>query len=256
MRWCCSCTRDPHRRNDWLLHHASQRRIYTSARTRQRPGRRRRRPTIVGRKAELGNRPCTLLRVDCPAMIDTMGAWPASPKAPASGTLRMTLPPVGHPAAISRTSSTLPAFSAASSFQCPERRSVFLGVSASHVDRKTNCHTSQSHSPPRTKWNVQDQKRRRCQSFFGLPLHHNRIDNTPVHPIQFGASNVANAGIACGISSRFQQQSALAMTRTVEIEGEKVTITMRDGARFVRTVLALAKFRRLFGSEPTAQSDA
>jgi hypothetical protein len=36
-------------------------------------------------------------------------------------------------------------------------------------------------------------------------------------------------------------------TRTVAIEGEKVTITIIDGTRIVRTVLALSTFRRLFG---------
>ena len=37
------------------------------------------------------------------------------------------------------------------------------------------------------------------------------------------------------------------MKRTVIFAGEKVTITMIDGTRIVRQVLALTTFRRLFG---------
>jgi hypothetical protein len=46
------------------------------------------------------------------------------------------------------------------------------------------------------------------------------------------------------------------MTRTVKIEGEKVTITLRDGARFVRTVLALRTFRRIFGEHAETAPNA
>jgi hypothetical protein len=37
------------------------------------------------------------------------------------------------------------------------------------------------------------------------------------------------------------------MSRTIIFAGEKVTITMVDGTRIVRQVLALSTFRRLFG---------